>query len=146
MIQTMTLVVPSHPRYLCVIRSALQPLLLDEGFSEKEARTIVLAIDEACSNIIKYAYEQDSSKTIAMTLHFGGETLTVELKDTGKKPDLAKITPRKLDEIRPGGLGTHFISSVFDTVTYDTSGAEGTLLTLIKLKPAAEPGRLPHET
>ncbi len=133
MTEIVTLIVPSHPKYLRIIRSALQPFLEDAGFPETEARKIILAVDEACSNIIKYAYEGDYTKTISLVLTNKREKLIIELKDSGKKPDIAKIAPRKLDDIRPGGLGTHFIASVFDTVEYDTDKESGTVLTLIKL-------------
>ena len=132
MSERVTLIVPSHPKYLYVIRSALYPLVIDAGFSKKEARRIVLAIDEACSNIIKYAYEGDYTRTIALNVRLDPEKLTIELKDSGKKPDVAKIAPRRLDDVRPGGLGTHFIFEVFDRVTYDTSGPSGTVLTMEK--------------
>jgi anti-sigma regulatory factor (Ser/Thr protein kinase) len=134
MIETVTLIVPSHPKYLSVIRSALNPIVVEEGFSEKEAREIVLAVDEACSNIIKYAYLGDHTKTITVHARLDHRKLIIELKDSGKKPDISKIVPRKLDDIRPGGLGTHFMATVFDTVTYDTSCETGTVLTLIKEK------------
>jgi serine/threonine-protein kinase RsbW len=128
-----TLIVPSHPKYLYVIRSAVYPLVIEAGFPRKDARMVVLALDEACSNIIKYAYEGDHSKTIALSVRVDQGKLTVELKDSGKKPDVSKIAPRKLDEIRPGGLGTHFMATVFDTVEYDTSREAGTVLTLVKV-------------
>ncbi len=130
--EKMTLIVPSHPKYLYVIRSALYPVVIGSGFSKKEARKIVLAVDEACSNIIKYAYEGDYSGTIALKVFVDRTKLKLELMDSGKKPDVTKIAPRKLDDIRPGGLGTHFMAEVFDRVEYDTSGAAGTVLTLEK--------------
>jgi len=132
MTETVTLTVPSHPKYLYVIRSAVYPLVIDAGFPKKEARKIVLAIDEACSNIIKYAYEGDATKLIQLRVALDQQRLLMELTDTGRKPDVSKIVPRKLDEVRPGGLGTHFIRAVFDTVSYDTQQAAGTVLTLIK--------------
>lgn len=131
---TTILTVPSHPKYLRVIRSALNPILIEEGLSDKEAHRIVLAVDEACSNIIKYAYEGDHTKTITMIICVEQHKLTIKLSDTGKKPDVSTIIPRKLDDVRPGGLGTHFMASVFDTVEYDTAGAAGTVLTLVKEK------------
>lgn len=134
MTETVMLTVPSHPKYLYVIRSMLYPLACDAGFSKKDARGIVLGVDEACSNIIKYAYEGDDSKTITMTVFYDLERFEVELRDTGKKPDVSKIEPRKLEEVRPGGLGTHFITAVFDRVDYDTSRESGTVLTLVKKK------------
>jgi anti-sigma regulatory factor (Ser/Thr protein kinase) len=134
MTETVTLTVPSHPKYLYIIRSAVYPLVIEAGFPKKEARRIVLAVDEACSNIIKYAYEGDATKLIHLRVSFDQQRLLMELTDTGKKPDVSKIAPRKLDDVRPGGLGTHFISAVFDAVSYDTHREAGTVLTLIKEK------------
>jgi serine/threonine-protein kinase RsbW len=129
-----TLTVPSHPKYLYVVRSALYPILIDAGFGRKDARRIILAVDEACSNIIKHAYEGDPTKTITMTITDDADRFTVRLRDYGRKADTAKIAPRDLSDIRPGGLGTLFIGAAFDAVTYDTNQEQGTLLTLEKKK------------
>jgi anti-sigma regulatory factor (Ser/Thr protein kinase) len=131
------LTVPSHPKFLYVVRSAAYPVVIEAGFSRKEARRIVLALDEACSNIIRHAYEGDPEGTISVTLTVTGTELRIELRDTGKRVDAAKIAPRDLKDVRPGGLGTHFINAAFDTVRYDTSGRVGTLLTLQKKRPGA---------
>ena len=134
--ETVTLNVPSHPKYLYVIRSALYPILIDAGFIKKEARKIILAVDEACSNIIKYAYEGAHTGTIGVEVRVSEDALLIQLIDTGRKPDVARIAPRKLDEVRPGGLGTHFMSAVFDTIEYDTKREQGTLLTMKKKRQA----------
>jgi anti-sigma regulatory factor (Ser/Thr protein kinase) len=131
---TITLSVPSHPKYLYVIRSTLYPLVLDAGFGKKEASKIILAVDEACSNIIKYAYEGDHTKKITLTVTVDAGRIAIQLKDTGKQVDVSTIAPRKLDDVRPGGLGTHFLGTVFDTVEYDTTLGTGTVLTLVKEK------------
>ncbi|HYA88773.1 MAG TPA: ATP-binding protein [Nitrospirota bacterium] len=133
--EVVSLVVPSHPKYLYVIRSAIYPLVMEAGFPKRDAQRVVLAIDEACSNVIKYAYEGDHTKSYSVDITIGQGRLVVELKDFGKKPDVSKISPRKLDDVRPGGLGTHFIASVFDSVKYDTSREGCTVLTLVKEKP-----------
>jgi anti-sigma regulatory factor (Ser/Thr protein kinase) len=131
---TVTLTVPSHPRYLYVVRSALYPLILDAGFPKKEARKVVLAVDEACANIIRHAYAGDHTKTITLTVEDHAECFVVRLRDYGRKADRAAIAPRDLTDIRPGGLGTHFINLAFETVNYDTEQGQGTLLTLEKKK------------
>jgi anti-sigma regulatory factor (Ser/Thr protein kinase) len=130
--ETINLTVPSHPKYLYVIRSAVYPVVIDAGFSRKDARRIVLALDEACSNIIKYAYEGDPAQLINVSLTVEEDRILFQLADTGRKPDVATIAPRGLDDVRPGGLGTHFISSIFDSVVYDTGRERGTVLTLVK--------------
>lgn len=130
----MTLTVPSHPKFLYVIRSALYPIIIDSGFAKKDARKIILAVDEACSNIIKYAYEGDPTKSITLVVTADAGRIAIQLRDIGKKADPLKITPRKLEDVRPGGLGTHFMGAVFDTVQYDTEQDQGTVLTLVKEK------------
>ena len=132
--EVVSLLVPSHPKYLYVIRSAIYPLVLEAGFPRRDAQRVVLAVDEACSNIIKYAYEGDYTKSYSLDVTIEQGRLAIELKDSGKKPDISKIAPRKLDDVRPGGLGTHFIASVFDLVKYDTSREACTVLTLVKEK------------
>jgi anti-sigma regulatory factor (Ser/Thr protein kinase) len=131
---TVTLTVPSHPKYLYVVRSALYPILTDAGFGRKDSRRIILAVDEACSNIIKHAYDGDTTKTITMTITEDADRFTVRLRDYGRKADPAKIAPRDLADVRPGGLGTVFIGAAFDSVTYDTNQEQGTLLILEKKK------------
>ena len=137
--EIVTLTVPSDPKYLYVVRSALYPIVIDAGFSKKETRTIILAVDEACSNIIKYAYEGVHAMPIGVTVTVSNEELRIVLKDSGKQVDRSKIAPRKLADIRPGGLGTHFMNTVFDTVHYDTAGELGTVLTLVKQRPSLSP-------
>lgn len=134
--EVVTLTVPSHPKFLYVVRSAMYPVVIEAGFNKKETQRIILALDEACSNIIKYAYEGDTAGAISITAMIMSGELRIELRDTGKKADVSKITPRELTDVRPGGLGTHFMNEIFDTVNYDTSGRAGTLLTLVKKRPS----------
>src|SRR3990172_2642250 len=128
----MTLTVLSDLKFLYVIRSALYPVLVDAGFGRRAARKIILAVDEACSNIIKHAYEGDHTKTITLTVSADDGRITLRLRDYGKRVDVSTIAPRKLDDVRPGGLGTHFMGAVFDRVEYGTDQEEGTVLVLEK--------------
>jgi anti-sigma regulatory factor (Ser/Thr protein kinase) len=114
----------------------MYPVVIGAGFSKKEARKIILALDEACSNIIKHAYGGDPGGTISLAAAVLQGELRFDLRDTGKKVDRSQIAPRHLEDIRPGGLGTHFMNTVFDSVQYDTTGPEETVLTLVKKRPA----------
>ena len=134
MSDSVLITVPSHPKYLYVVRSALFPIMIDAGFSKKDAQRIILAVDEACSNVIKYAYEGDPTRDIALAITTKEGQVTLRISDTGRKPDIASIKPRSLDDVRPGGLGTYFIREVFDSVHYDIDGPQGTVLTLMKTR------------
>lgn len=130
------LVVPSDPTYLSIIRKNVDHMITGVGYTDKEMRKIILAVDEAMSNVIKHAYEHDTSKTIELDVSVGSGKLSIKIRDYGKKPDVSKIKPRDVADIRPGGLGTHFLKEVMSKVHYDTSVDVGTVLTLEKKLPS----------
>jgi len=136
--RSMNLSVPSDPKFLAVVRKNVDAMLDELDFTEKEKRKIVLAVDEATSNVIKHSYEGDVTKRIDFEMSSDPQNLTIKIRDYGKRPDVDKIKPRDIDDIRPGGLGTHFLREVMDTVDYDVSLGVGTLLTLTKKIPQKE--------
>ena len=116
----------SNPAMLCVVRRALGQLAESLGFSNAECRAVVLAVDEALTNIIKHAYGGDQGRPIRASfrrieLPQDGKqrkALEIVLEDRGKKIDRAKWCGRPLEEVRPGGLGLHFISECMDAVEF----------------------------
>ena len=129
---TVTIRIPSDPRHLYLMRRLVQEVSIAQGFAEEETRRIVLAMDEACSNVIRYAYDGDPSESIIIEAGPVEDGLRLVVIDHGRKPDLQSIKPRDLDNIHPGGLGTHLIQAVMDDVNYDTSSGPGTRLIMIK--------------
>ncbi len=137
---TVSIRIPSDPKHLYLMRRLVQEVSLAHGFTEDEVRRIVLAMDEACTNVIRYAYDEEPNGSIDIEACPLEDGLQFTVIDYGRKPDPAAIAPRALDEIRPGGLGTHFIQMVMDEVRYDTSPARGTRLCLVKhRKPRSKP-------
>ncbi len=127
--------VPSDPRYLKQIREEVSRVAKEAGFDEEWRGRIVLAIDEAITNIIRHTYNRETDKEIHISLLNDEKALRITLRDFGTKPDLNKISSRDLKDVRPGGLGCHFIKEIMDEVTYDIDSNEiGTELRLIKYK------------
>ena len=87
------------------------------GFSKKDAHLIIVAVLEAFSNIVKYTYDRGVGK-IAVKVIRDSKTIKIFLRDYGKKVDEEKIVSRDLKDIRPGGLGVHFIKEIMDSVEY----------------------------
>jgi sigma-B regulation protein RsbU (phosphoserine phosphatase) len=90
------------------------------GCSEAIARDIVIAVDEACQNIIRHAYA-GSDGEIVLECRRAGDDLEVLLHDSARAVDPATIKSRDLDDVRPGGLGVHFIRAIMDSVEYQPS-------------------------
>ncbi len=124
--------VPSDPKVLKIVRLSVSWLCELAGFSEEERNSTTLAVDEACSNIIRHAYQGDQHQPIIITCKLLDNGIEITLQDFGRSVREEEIKPRDLDEIRPGGLGVHLIKSVMDVVQYESNENEGNKLTLAK--------------
>ena len=132
MSQPIKLSIPSDPKYLGLIRKVLQELLESHEVPDDTARRLILCVDEACANVIKHSYEGPCDEPIEATFTIEGDDFKVQIRDYGKQCDSRQIKPRCLEEVKPGGLGTHFINEIMDDVSYCTNRTKGTLLTMIK--------------
>lgn len=84
------------------------------GYSPAVRQKLVLALDEACANVIRHAYRSDPEGRMSLSLWLEGDHLVFELEDDAAPVDPACIKPRDLSECRPGGLGINLIDSVMD--------------------------------
>jgi len=130
--QPVKLTIPGDAQYLYLGRKVILYFLNHHEVQEDLAFKLVLCIDEACANIIKHSYGGNTECPIEISLFMDDNEFWVELRDYGKQCDANKIKPRPLDEIKPGGLGTHFMNEIMDDVEYCTNRDEGTLLTMRK--------------
>ena len=132
MTQPIKLSIPGDPKYLGLVRKVLQELLDSHDVPASTARRLILCVDEACANIIKHSYQGSCDEPIEATFFIEKNDFKVEIRDYGKQCDISNIKPRCLDELKPGGLGTHFMNEIMDEVSYCTNRTKGTLLTMIK--------------
>ena len=126
------LTIASDPKYMKLVRGLVAAAAEVVGFAKPDVNSLCLAVDEACTNIIRHAYGGDHDQKIEVQLRMHPDRIEVKLRDYGRKPDPAKIKPRELHDIRPGGLGVHFIRTIMDEVVYDHSHEVGTELRMTK--------------
>ncbi len=115
---------------LAHVRESARNFLAESGFEECAAELLVLAIDEACTNIIRHAYEHEQ-KPVRLEMETLRDRVRFTLRDYGRSCDPAHIRSRALEDVRPGGVGVHIIRQAFDYVKYEPQ-ARGTKLTLEK--------------
>lgn len=104
---------PAEPERLRCVRADLRQALDRGGVAPELRDRLVLAVDEACCNIIRHAYAGGSGD-ILLSLQRDGDVLEFELRDDAPGVDPARITPRDLAECRAGGLGVNFIDALMD--------------------------------
>ena len=135
----------SDPQLLYVVRGALERLTEVLGFSGPDRRSVTRAVDEVLTNIIRHGYNGRTDQPIklycsrvpprASQLADGLEIL---LCDEGPAIDPAKFRGRRLDEIKPGGLGLHFIHQSMDTVEYQRAGSTNQFRLVKYLQPSTQ--------
>ena len=121
---------PSRLKLLrCVIRDAADMAGLDEASTD----AVVLAVNEACMNIIQHAYSMDPDGRIDLTVMLQDGALVFQLRDYAQCVDVSKVCSRDLDDIRPGGLGVHMIGSLMDECGFlDTPPGGGNVFQMKK--------------
>ncbi len=124
---------PARAAELKEVREAVREAVEGCGCSPKSSGDIVLATDEACQNIIRHAYGGESDQLIEFEIEHRGDTLVFSLVDHAPAIDPSQVQPRDLDDIRPGGLGTHFIRRVMDEVEFlQPPSGRGNLLRMVR--------------
>jgi len=124
---------PARPDELRGMREALRERLRAWRLDEECASDVVMAVDEACQNVIRHAYRGEPDGFIELEVRCAEGELRIAVRDFAPPVDPARIRPRPLDELRPGGLGTHLIRSAMDhTELGKPPSGPGNLLRMVK--------------
>ena len=113
-----TLEITSSARNCKSARQFIEGWAMAAGFTDLERGQIVLAADEAVTNIIRHTYESAADQPILLSADITDGHLHLRLRDYGPPVDPANLKGRELHEIRPGGLGLHLLQSVFTMVEH----------------------------
>ena len=99
------------------LREWVREVSLAQGMHESRVDEVIIGVNEACMNIIEHAYHYQEGEII-LEICKDNSDMVYELTDFAQPMDCAKIKSRKLNEIRPGGLGVYFIHELMDKVDY----------------------------
>lgn len=124
------------------VRQQVCDALTAAGCRRKTVRLLVLAVNEACMNVIQHGYRGDPDGEIDLRILNNGRELEFQIEDRAAAVDPSRVMPRPLDSLRPGGLGTHFIREIMDDYAFRVPpGGTGNLLIMKKRLKAGEASR-----
>ena len=106
--------VPARAESLRELRAGVRACLDALGVEPQLRDRLVLAVDEACANIIRHAYAGACTGDIGLRVQLAGAVLVFELVDSAPCVEAAKLRPQPLGEARCGGLGVALIDEVMD--------------------------------
>lgn len=127
----------AQPGELRVVRRLVESAARLLGAPHEWVRELTLAVDEACQNIIRHGYRGDAEGCIRLCVRRRRGAVEVELVDFAPPVGEAQCRGRELEDVRPGGLGTHFMRQFTDSVRFahPPPGAGNRLVLVKKLPP-----------
>lgn len=130
----LTLRVPAQAGRLQELRAQVRACAVALGFDRAAVEDLVLAVNEACMNVIQHGY-RGSHGDIELNIVALTNGIEFRVRDAAPRIDLDDWRPRPLDELRPGGLGVHFIRAIMDEIAYlPLPGTQGNLLSMKKYR------------
>jgi serine/threonine-protein kinase RsbW len=128
--------VKSATENLGQIREFTRSVAAQSGFSDESVDKIALAVDEACTNIIKHAYKYSHEGDIVINIKVADNKLTVSITDFGLDfdPSLVPVPDIKkyYRQHKVGGLGIYLIKKLMDEVKYNPAVGNKNQVVLIK--------------
>lgn len=104
------------------IRDVVYNRAIDFGFADDLASKITLAVDEACSNLVRHAYRNDATKEICVKIETENSNFIVKIFDEGSPFNPIEVSSPNMDEyfkeLKRGGLGIHIIKLIMDEISY----------------------------
>lgn len=137
--KTFRLKLPADTENLDIIRKFIAGIAENMGFSEEEVYKIELAVDEACSNVVKHAYMTNSRQEHVINIQVNEKKDRIEIiiSDKGKGFDPAKVKQPELQEymkkMKRGGLGLYLIKELMDKVTFRIKSGVRNEVRMVKL-------------
>ena len=128
--------IKSRTERLIDVRKFVSEAAKKFGFDEEQVSKIALAVDEACTNVIKHAYAFDPNGTLTVKVHPQNREFEVVITDHGtsfnpnsiKLPDMQEY----LSHYEHGGLGVYLMKSLMDEVEYDIEPGKKNRVRLVK--------------
>ena len=118
---------PSSTACLEDVRRFVEAHAQEADLAEGAVEHFKIAVDEACTNVIKHAYKGDARRQFDVAIIVADDRFTVSIRDEGeafredfyREPDLRRSIQKK----KGGGLGVFLMRQLMDRVEYKKRGA-----------------------
>lgn len=119
---TNSLRIQNDTEYLSHVREMLSSNVRKTDLTEKEENKVILAVDEAITNIMEHGYESSQEGWIDIEVKSTEDKLRIVIEDSGKQFDPNTMEdPDVLQHVEEGkkeGLGIFLMRQIMDEVRY----------------------------
>lgn len=135
--------IPSISEFVGIVRLAVSGIATRMNFTIEEIEDIKIAVSEACTNAVQYAYDPKLGGKIHVECNLHQTKLEIIISDYGKGFDIqgvlaGKHKPRDMDDKLGLGLGLTFIKSLMDEADFHSEYGKGTTIKMAKFAPIRE--------
>lgn len=128
--------IPGETDNLEIIRLFVSSIAEKAGFNADDISKIELAVDEACANVIKHAYDKETKGPIDIAIEIDYKKLVIMITDHGRGFDVSQILQKDvkeyLAELHVGGLGIYLMKALMDEVEFDSQPGVKTQVRMVK--------------
>jgi len=123
----------SRASRLRLLRSVMRDAAELAELDESQTDAMVLAVNEACMNVIQHAYGMAPDGQLDVSVIQERGALVIQIRDYADRVDVDQIRSRELDDIRPGGLGVYLMNTLMDECEFIEPPADGGNLLQMKI-------------
>lgn len=129
---------PGRYKSLARISEFVSQYAQEAGLDETATYTVLVAVDEACTNIIEHAYGGEGRGDIQCACDVKDDSLTITLRDWGGPFDPASVPEPDfnvpLQELQLRGVGLVLMKKIMDGIIFSSTPDGENVLTMIKRK------------
>lgn len=118
---------------------SLEAFLEGHGVASEATFPILLALEEAATNVIKYAYADSRPHEVALEAELGPDELALRVIDDGREFNPLDAPPPELEkpheERAIGGLGIHLLRNLARRIEYERVEGKNRVTLFFSVKP-----------
>jgi anti-sigma regulatory factor (Ser/Thr protein kinase) len=137
----LTLIVPSDMGLLPVVRQFVESVCRFGALDQESIDAIVLATNEATSNVIRHGYQCESHHEVHVQCRLLADGIEVVIADTGAPFDVSNVPHLDPSEHRPGGRGVFLMRAVLDELDCCARGDGRNALRMVRRRRPPALGR-----
>lgn len=130
--EPLVLILPSDLSVLPVVRKFVEAVCQLGGLDQTAMEAIVLATNEATSNVIRHAHQGRRETPVRVECILLDEAIEVSLYDQGEPFDVAGVPHLDPAEMRVGGRGVFLMRALVDELTCCRGDNGGNVLRMVK--------------
>ena len=130
------LVIANDTKHLTVVREFIARLIQQSALSKEDENKIILAVDEAVTNVIEHGYDSQNEGSIEIDVVSTPTSFKITIRDTGKIFNPTSTPSLNVqDHVKMGrkkGLGIFLMRQIMDEVKYTFRDGVKNELTMVK--------------